>query len=181
MIIVMKKIILIPILLSTILLVGCGETPEDKKKLSNDFNKSDWEQCPKPKDIFSLSPNNINNTDEFKTLVSSMVAVGIPPQTETDDSEEWLIPISIEPNQNCDGLIVETVMTGTFDSAKLWATRELLGGIGASAGDICTEPRMSWMRDFGYTTREIVKTEKNQIIYDITYDFDSCTEYQKYK
>ena len=83
MIISMKRKILIPILLSTFLLVGYGETPKEKNNLSNNFKKSDWQQCPQPLDPEELTWEmidtlEINSKKELINFISTAVHVFEP-------------------------------------------------------------------------------------------------------
>ena len=163
---------------------------------SNGYTAENYDQqqsnCPTPASRVPLTKNahwNVRTKDDLQGLITALARLPIEKYSNdllTLDSFDLAFePVSVTTNEYCDGLISVAHLTVApgFDNEKLSAHARLMGGPSgltpSVADDICKEPRLTWMKEFGYTHRYIITTPEGVQLNDFTYDYLQCSKYQE--
>lgn len=117
---------------------------------------------------------------EFLLMIEGSFRARSAP-TAVDPSDFYYLPVSLKVNAAGTGLeSLSHVISGQkLDQRQISALKVLVGSsIDPNlAKDICAEPRLSWMREFGYTHRYITTTVDGEPVGDFIYDAATCQEY----
>jgi len=168
-----------------ILITACSE--EGKNNLQG------WPQCPglldvKTFDFYLDHPQEIKETLPLQLYLSTLTALyrdgslGQPPKGELGDMDIAYKPMSMEPSENCNGLIVEKLMMvgAKVSDERLEDSIILAEGMPYNyAPDICAEQNMIWMGELGYTHRDITRLKSGRITNDFTFDLSQCQRWQE--
>ena len=129
----------------------------------------------------------LKNREDLKGVVAAIT--GVQPRRYSEDlltldpMDVSYAPVAVRPNKDCDGIIALFHLTTApeFDEKKLAALARLYNwpsGLDPTIAEVvCAQPRLNWMRDFGYTHRHVVLTPENILVNDFTYDYAQCSKY----
>ncbi len=130
---------------------------------------------------------NVKTKPELQRVVAAMVDIPVGKYSgdllTSDPLNAVVAPISMRPNKSCTGLISMAHLTVNRDvnKEKLSAMARLMGGPRgldpSVAESICSEPRLTWMKNLNYNHRYIVTTPDGVILNDFLYDYSACTKY----
>jgi hypothetical protein len=166
-----------------ILSIACSEDSEIKLQV--------WPQCPdvfgeKTFRFYGDNPQEIKEVLPLQRYVSTLTALSrddsFGPREELGDMDIIFAPISIAPSANCDGLVLEKLMLvgAKVSDEKLEAAVILAEGMPYSyAPQICSAQNMIWMKELGYTHRDITRLKSGRITNDFTFDLDQCKRWQE--
>ncbi len=166
-----------------ILATACSEDSEIKLQV--------WPQCPdvfgeKTFRFYGDNPQEIKEILPLQRYVSTLTALfrddSFGPREELGDMDIVFAPISIAPSANCDGLVLEKLMLvgAKVSDEKLEAAVILTEGMPySSAPQICSAQNMIWMKELGYTYRDITRLKSGRITNDFTFDLDQCKRWME--
>jgi hypothetical protein len=166
-----------------ILATACSEDSEIKLQV--------WPQCPdvfgeKTFRFYGDNPQEIKETLSLQRYVSTLTALSrdepFGPREKLGDMDIIFAPITIAPSANCDGLVLEKLMLvgAKVSDEELEAAVILNEGMPYSyAPQICSAQNMIWMKELGYTHRDITRLKNGRITNDFTFDLDQCKRWME--
>ncbi len=165
-----------------------NESREDRDRVARKLSSSQLaiaenraDQCFQASGLDCESGQTKNNLEDFiKYTINNFDAQEFRQSLDASQltAKFSIIPIDVTATANGLGLIWTRKLNNSFDDSEIEALKTLTEiPLEFMEDGYCTEIPMEWMKEFGYSIREILTVNDGEVIRNFLVDFESCTEF----